>query len=163
MDSSLVVQRESDDYQDNYVRRQAGPIRIRLGDSDKTTKIGEIEAWYIDGSRAADDSLDIADVCDSLGQVESDYAAAVYTDRSIDPAIIEDPVSNDVLVIHSLTLQAKYHGQKLETHIIRKIARTVGYHCAAVVLIPKRVGITDSDELELVPTKNPSILCLTSF
>jgi hypothetical protein len=127
-------------------RAFTGPVRVRLDDSEKTAKIGEIEVWCLDGSRAAENELDIADVCDSLGQMEADYVDAIYTDGSIDPAIVENPVSNDVLVIHSLTVQAKYHGQRVEEHIIRTIAETIGYHCGAVVLIPERVGIADADE-----------------
>ena len=49
---------------------------------------------------------------------------AVYTDGSIDPSIVEDPPYNDMLVIHSLSLQPKYRIKQLETHIIGKIAGT---------------------------------------
>ncbi len=164
LESLLVVSRkELDDYDDNYVRRHRGPIRVRFEESNAAIEIGDIEVWYIDGSRAVDNGLDIADVCDSLGQLEAVYAAAVYTDGSIDSSIVENPLCNDVLVIHSLSLQVKYRGQQLETYIIRKIAETIGYHSGAVVFVPERVGVTDRDEFERVPTKDSLIYYLTDF
>ena len=160
-ETSLVVQRGGEEYDNNYVRSYAGPVRVRLDDSEKTAKIGEIEVWYLDGSRAADNELDIADICDSLGQMEADYAAAIYTEGSIDPLVVEDRISNDVLVIHSLTVRAKYHG--MEARIIRTIAETIGYHCGTVLMIPERVGIAEGDELDLVPTRDPVISCLSAY
>ncbi len=135
-------------------------VKARFEDSDEEVEIGQIELWYMDGSRAVDNGLDIADVCDSLGQVEADYAAAVCTVGTVDAFIVDGAFSNDVLVIHSLELSAEWQGQETEARIIREIGQTIGYHCAAVVLIPERVGITDGDEIELVPTKNPSIFAL---
>jgi hypothetical protein len=163
LETSLVVQHDGDEYDDNYVRRYTGPVRVRIDDEEKTRKIGEIEAWYLDGSRAADNELDIADICDSIGEIEADYAAAIYTHGSIDPSVVEDRISNDVLVIHSLTVQVKYQGQGVEARIVRKIAETIGYHCGAVLMIPERVGIAGSDELDLEPTKDPVIFCLTAY
>ena len=107
-----------------------------------------LEVWYIDGSRAADNELDIVDVCDSMIQAEYEYAFAVY---------------NDVLVVHALALTSDFQGLGLEARIIRKIADTVGYHCAAIVFDPDRAGITNDDELELSPTKNSSLFALTDF
>ena len=75
--SLLVVQRgELDSYEDQYARRHRGPVKVGFEESADDVEIGEIEVWYIDGSRAADNALDIADVCDSLGQEEYECASA---------------------------------------------------------------------------------------
>ncbi len=162
--SLLVVQREElDRYEDQYVRRLSGPVKVAFEESGDEVEIGQIELWYIDGSRAADNTLDIADVCDSLGQEEYEYASAVYTGGSIDALIKEAPFSNDVLVVHALELQSEYQGQGLEARIVRKIGQTLGYHCAAVVFRPEHVGLSEKDELGQRPTKNPSFRCLIDF
>ena len=124
---------------------------------------GQIELWYIDGSRAADNTLDIADVCDSLGQEEYEYASAVYTGGSIDAQIAAAPFSNDVLIVPALELQSEYQEQGLEARIVWKISQTLGYHCAAVVFDPEHVGFSETDEFGIHPTKNPSFQCLTDF
>jgi hypothetical protein len=43
-------------------------VRIQGENDGKPKQIGEIEVWYIDGLRAADNGLDIVDVCDSMTQ-----------------------------------------------------------------------------------------------
>ena len=162
--SLLVIPREEvDEYENQYVRKLSGPVKTRFEESDKEVEIGEIELWYIDGSRAADDELDIVDVCDSLGQAEYRYASAVYTNGSVDIASCEEPFSNDVLVVHGLALQPEYRGRGMEARIIWKIAQTIGYHCTAVVLDPEQIGIRERDELGLQATKNSRLFCLTDF
>lgn len=42
--------------------------------------------------------MGIADACDSVGQMEADYAAAIYVDGSIALFVVEVPLYNDVLV-----------------------------------------------------------------
>ena len=164
LETLLVVGREPlEDYDDNYVRKYAGPVRIQGEDGCALKQIAEIEVWYIDGSRAADNGLDIVDVCDSMTQAEYEYALAVYTEGSVDSSIVEDPVYNDVLVIHTLALTSDFQGLGLEVQIIRKIADTLGYHCAAIAFDPDRVGITEDDELEIIPTKTSSLFALTDF
>jgi hypothetical protein len=138
-------------------------VRIQGEDCGEPKQIGEIEVWYLDGSRAADNGFDIVDVCDSMTQAEYAYASAVYTDGSIDSSIVEEPFYNDVLVIHALGLTIDFRGLGLEARIIRKIADTLGYHCAAIVFDPDRAGVTADDELELSPTKNSSLFALTDF
>ena len=145
------------------MRKYAGPVRIQGEDGGEPKRIGEIEVWYIDGSRAADNGLDILDVCDSMTQAEYEYASAVYTDGSVDTSIVEEPFYNDVLVIHVLALTTDFQGLGLEARIIRKIADTLGYHCAAIVFDPDRVGIAEDDELELTLTKTSSLFALTDF
>ena len=162
--SLLVIQRDDiDDYEDNYLRRLDGPVKIRLGESEQETEIGRVGLWYIDGSRAQDDELDIADICDSLGQAEYQYASAVYTNGTVDISSSGGSISNDVLVVHTLVLQPEYQDQGLEARIVWKIAHTVGYHCAAVVFDPERIGVGEKDELGLESTENPLIFCLTDF
>ena len=164
LETLLVVGREPlEDYDDNYVRRYAGPVRIQGEDGGDPKQIGEIEFWYIDGSRAADNGLDIVDVCDSMTQTEYEYARAIYTEGSVDSAVVEEPFYNDVLVIHALALTTDFRGLGLEARIIRKIADTLGYHCAAIVFDPDRVGIAEDDELELIPTKSSSLFALTDY
>ena len=164
LETLLVVGREPlEDCDDNYVRRYAGPVRIQGKDVGEPKQIGEIEVWYIDGSRAADNGLDIVDVCDSMTQAEYEYASAIYTEAAVDTSIVEEPFYNDVLVIHALALTTGFRGLGLEARIIRKIANTLGYHCAAIVFDPDRVGITEDDELELTPTKTTSLFALTDF
>ena len=165
LETLLVVGHEPlEDYDDNYVRKYAGPVRIQGEDGGECKQIGEIEIWYIDGSRAADNGLDIVDVCDSMTQAEYEYASAVYTEGSVDSVIVEEPFYNDALVIHALALTSDFRGLGLEARIIRKIAGTLGYHCAAIVFDPDRVGIADEDdELELKPTKAPSVFALTDI
>ena len=150
-------------FRSNYVRKHAGPVKIQGEDGGEPEQIGKIEVWYIDGSRAADNGLDILDVCDSMTQAEYDYASAIYTDGSVDSSIVEEPFYNDALVIHALALASEFQGLGLEARIIRKIADTLGYHCAAIVFDPDRVGIAEDDELELTPTKTSSLFALTDF
>ncbi len=102
--TQLVVQSESgfDDYSDNYIRRYVGPLSV-VTEDDEQIEIGEIKVWYIDGSRALDNDLDIIDVCDSVSGDALDYAQAIYTDGVIDNEIVADPISNDVLVLHTIT------------------------------------------------------------
>ncbi len=164
LETLLVVGREPlEDYDDNYVRKYAGPVKIQGENGERQKQIGEIEVWYMDGSRAADSGLDIVDVCDSMTQAEYEYARAIYTDGSVDSSIVEEPFYNDVLAIHALALTNDFRGLGLESRIIRKIADTLGYHCAAIVFDPDRVGIAEDDELELSPTKNSSLFALTDF
>ena len=162
--SLLVIPREElDEYDNEYVRKLSGPVKVRFEESGEETEIGRIELWYIDGSRATDDELNITDICDSLGQEEYDYANAVYTDGTVNIASSEGTFSNDVLVVHSLELLPEFHGEGMEARIILKIAEILGYHCAAVVLVPEQVGVSGNEELGLVPAKNPSVFCLIDF
>lgn len=162
--SLLVIPREElDEYDNQYVRKLSGPVKARFDESDKEVEIGEIELWYIDGSRAVENELDIVDVCDSLAQAEYEYASAVYTNGKVDIASCEETFSNDVLVVHALLLHPEYQGQGLEARIVWKVAQTIGHHCTAVVLDPEQVGVSEKDDLGLHPTKNSQLLCLTDF
>ena len=60
-----------------------------------------------------------------------------------------------------MKIQGDFRGPGLEARIIRKIGDTLGYHCAAIVFDPDRVGIAEDDELELSPTDNSSLLAPT--
>ena len=109
LETLIVVGREPlEDYDDNYVRKHAGPVKIQGEDGGEPEQIGKIEAWYIDGSRAADNELDIVDVCDAMTQAEYEYASAVYTEGSVDSSIVEEPLYNDVLAIHALALTTDF-------------------------------------------------------
>lgn len=192
LNSIIVVQSEEyfDDYSDNYVRRHQGPIRLINSEPERIEEIGEIELWYIDGSRALENGLDIVDVCDSVGREEYDYADAIYSENRIDASIIQEPMSNDVLVLHSISILPECRGKRYGLHVTRKMIETIGYHCGAVLLRPtplqfslrnndtewtERMNMQEfmADEqaateklvqywnaFELRPTKNPTIFCV---
>ena len=98
-----------------------------------------------------------------MTQAEYEYARAIYTEGSVDSSIVEEPFYNDVLVVHALALTTDFRGLGLEVQIIRKIADTLGYYCAAIVFDPDRAGITEDDELELIPAKSSSLSALIDF
>lgn len=192
LNSIILVQSEAyfDDYSDNYVRRHRGPIRLIGGEPERIEEIGEIELWYFDGSRALDNGLNIVDVCDSVGREEYEYADTIYSENRIDASIIQEPMSNDVLVLHSISILPEYRGKRYGLHVTRKIMETIGYHCGAVLLRPaplqfsprnndtewtERMNMqafttdeqTATEKLvqywnafELRPTKHPSIFCV---
>ena len=108
----------------------------------------------------------------------------MYRDGVIDPEIVDEPLSNDVLVLHKIAILPEYRGRKYGLRVTRKIVETLGYRCAAVVLRPtplqfseepewnERMGMSafSTDEktatekltahwgaLDLTPTKDPSI------
>jgi len=69
-----------------------------------------------------------------------------------------------------------YRGRNYGLRVARKIVETVGYHCGAVVV--NRESLAEGDiepggvgeeapaygiELELRPTKNPSIYCVSQL
>jgi GNAT superfamily N-acetyltransferase len=144
----IVVQSEEyfNDYFDNYVRKHHGPIRLVRGEPERIEEIGEIELWYIDGSRALDNGLDIIDLCDSFGQEEYEYASAIYSGNMIESSLIEEPMSNDVLLLQSLVLYPEYRGKRYGLQITRKIIETIGYHCGAVLLKPAPLQFSSRSE-----------------
>ena len=156
LETLLTVGHELDDYDDDYVRRYAGPIRTKDGDET----VGRIELWYIDGSRAMENGFDIVDICDSLGQDQYHYAWALYTDGTIDASIAEAPIYNDVLVAHELTVEKKYRDLGIETQVIRKIAVTIGYHTAAIILDN---DLANAIDLETITTKASTMRAIVDF
>ena len=192
----LIVQDEEsqDDYRDNYVRNHAGPIRLVNAKSEEDVEIGEIELFYFDGTRALDNDLDIVDVCDSIGQDQYDYAAAVYSDGALDSEIVGDWISNDVLALHTISILPEFRGRQYGLRVTRKIIETVGSRCGVVVVKPAplqfssqyaenkawmermRMAAFGTDQqaatkrlteywkaLDLRPTKNPSIYCVSQI
>lgn len=141
---------------DDYVRRYAGPIRAM----DAGEIVGRVELRYIHGSRAMENGFDIVDVCDALGQDEYDYAWSVYTNGTIDASIAEAPIYNDVLVVHELSVEPKYHGLGIEEQVVRKIAATIGYHTAAIILDHRLANTVD---VESIPTKEPTLRAIVDF
>ena len=160
LETQLAISREDlDDYDDNYVRRFTGPIQLVLEDDGELLDIGRIELWHIDGSRAAENNLDIVDICDSIGADEEVYASAVYTAGSIDTTVVENPFSNDVLVVHHLELADEYRRRALEAPILGKIKDVLAYHCAAV-LVDSELAMLVADDLDLAPTTDQRIRVL---
>ena len=109
-ETSLVV-RFDKEYVDesDYVRRFTGDIELVVGEQEERTDIGEIEVWFIDGARAQRDHLDIVELCDAITQDECDYAESVYTNGELDFAIVENPVSQDVMVLHRIAIFPELH------------------------------------------------------
>ena len=138
LEQILVVQNDSiaDSYDDNYVRRHAGPISLVDVETEKRTEIGEIELFYIDGTRALDNGLNIVDVCDSVGQEVYEYATAVYVDGVLDTEIVGETFSNDVLALHTIAILPEFRGREYGLRVTKKIVETVGNQCGAVVLRP---------------------------
>jgi hypothetical protein len=195
LEQVIVVQGEefSDEYGDNYVRRLAGPIRLEYAETEQEVEIGEIELFFVDGTRALDNGLDIVDVCDSMGQDQYDYAAAVYSDGVLDSEIVADSIFNDVLALHTISILPQYRGHQHGLLATRKIIEALGSHCGAVVLNSPpqqfsgqaedkawvdRMGMTAFENdlqaatkrltdywraLDLRSTKDPSIFCITQF
>jgi GNAT superfamily N-acetyltransferase len=192
LQSVIVVQSEDyfDDYSDNYVRRHRGPIRLLRGEPERIEEIGEIDLWYLDGSRAVDNGLDIVAVCDSIGPEEHEYASSIYKDSLINETIVEQPMSQDVLVLHSLSILPEHRGNRYGLLVTRKIMETIGYHCGAVLFKPAPLQFSPRAEdmewvermamdrfptgekvatekllsywkaLEIRVTKNPEIYCI---
>ena len=138
LEQLLVVQEESiaDLYDDNYIRYHHGPIWLVDGETEQRTEIGEIELFYIDGTRALENGLDIVDVCDSIGQEVYEYAASVYVDGVLDSGIVGESFSNDLLALHSIAILPDYRGRRYGLRVMRKVVETIGYQCGAVVLRP---------------------------
>jgi len=138
LEQLLVVQDESiaDSYDDNYVRYHHGPIWLVDDETEQRTEIGEIELYYIDGTRALDGGLDIVDVCDSIGQEVYEYAASVYVDGVLDSGVVGESFSNDLLVLHSIAILPDFRGRRYGLRVTRKVVETIGYQCGAVVLRP---------------------------
>lgn len=138
-----------DDYDDNYVRMQRGTLILVRGDSEQE-QIGEIEVWHIDGARAIDNNLDIVDVCDSISQDTYDYAVSVYTDGELDRKIVGDDIilSDNVLVLHSISILPAYRGNGYGKAITRKLIETIGHGCGAVLLRPAPLQFSRAEDAE---------------
>ena len=54
-------------------------MKAPFEETDEEIEIGQIEPWHIDRWRAEGDGLNIADVCDSLGQEVYEYVSAVQS------------------------------------------------------------------------------------
>lgn len=139
--TSLVIPLEEgfEKYDDNYVRRFSGVIEIVVGEQEERTEIGEIEIWYIDGTRAQENNLDISNVCDFLGHEEHEYAESVYTEGELDSSIVEYPVSQDVLALRGIAILPEYRGRGYGLKTAEKIIETMGSQCGAVLLRPAPV------------------------
>ena len=120
-----------DSYRDNYVRFHSGPIWLIEDKSVEKIEIGEMDLYYIDGSRALENGLDIIDVCDSVGQEVYEYASALNKNGALVTEIVDEFFSNDALSLHSISILPAFRGPKYGLRVIRKIAVTVGYQCGA--------------------------------
>lgn len=156
LETLLTVGHDLDDYDDDYVRRYAGPIRAKDGGEI----VGHVELWCVDGSRAMENGFDIVDICDSIGQREFEYASAVYTDGTIDATIVEAPVYNDVLAVHELTVESRYRDLGIEKQVIRKITATIGYHTAAIIMDN---NLANTIDLESIPAKSFALRAVVDF
>ena len=187
---SVPIGDEIDEYESNYIRAHRGPIILVHGEGELEREIGEIEIRYIDGERALEKNLDIVDICDSIDQATYEYAFAIYEDGTLDRRIVgEAVISEDVLVLHSISLLPSFRGKGYGLSISRKLIETIGGRCGAVLLRPaplqfsrnddhewtERMGIamfTDDHkaakkklvaywkQLNLLKTKHPEIFCV---
>ena len=165
-DVILVLDPEDDEYDDNYVRWIKGPVWIARGEPEEKTEIGHVELIYYNGSRAIDHSIDTVDVADSLGQPEFEYARVMYTDGFLDEELLSVAMSNDLLAVRSVSIAPEYWSRDYGLRVVRKMAETIGYRCAAVVLdgdVLSEAGIEaggapdNPNALVLHPTENPTI------
>lgn len=126
----------NDEYGDDYVRYYSGIIYL-LEEDDEQTKIGEVEFWIIDGNRAIDNNLDIVELCDSLGSDEYNYANSIYKNGFLDEKLIEMPLCYNILALHKLAILPEYRGYEYGLSVVKKICKSFGSHCAAMVILPK--------------------------
>ncbi len=166
--SVAVADEDARDYNGNLVRRVSGPVFLLRGEPEERVEIGTVELIYLAGSRAVDRGLDIVDVSDSVGQEEYEYARSVYSGGVLDPGIVGDAMSNDLLAIHTISFSSEHQADTCQSRVIREVAQTVGYHCGAVVIKPANVSGINADVVgdpepaygaafELQPTKSPDI------
>ena len=151
--TSLVVRFDDEDIDEyDYVKRFSGHIELVVGEEEKRTEIGEIEVWYIDGSRAQRDNLDIVELCDSMTQDEYDYAECIYTDGELDHTIVEDSFFQDVMVLHKIAILPEYRGCKYGLKVAEKIIEAMGNQCGAILLRPSPLQFLSwsSDDAEWV-------------
>jgi hypothetical protein len=131
---------ESDEYGDCYVRYMESDITLVKWNEKTEThgrdRIGHVVVWYLDGTRAIDNRLDIVDICDAVAQEQYDYARSIYINGFIDPKICEVPRSNDVLILHLIEIDPKYRGHKYGLVTSQKICDYLGYNCGAILLRP---------------------------
>ncbi len=168
--SIAVAGEDAEDYNGNLVRRVSGPVFLVHGEPEEEVQIGSVELIYFSGSRAVDHGLDIVDVSDSVGQEEYEYARSVYSGGVLDPGIVGDAMSNDLLAVHAVSFSPEHRVDTYQSHVIREVAQTVGYHCGAVVVKPANVYGFDTDAsivgepepaygpaFELHRTRNPDV------
>jgi hypothetical protein len=141
------INEDIDDYDDNYYKILQSPIILNTSDEDyqidKESTIGFIEIWYIHGTRAFDNDLDIVDICDSHTQELYDYASSIYKNGYIDSKLVEMPRSNDILVLHRIEINKEYQGKKYGILISQNIIKHFGYNCGAVLICPAPLQFSD--------------------
>ena len=186
--TSLVIRLSNEDFDEyDYVRRFTGHIESVVGEQEKRTDIGEIEVWYIDGTRAQANNLNIVEICDAVSQEEYSYAESVFTNGKLDYSVVGDTFSQDVMVLHQISILPDFRGRKYGLKVTEKLIETMGVQCGAILLHPAplqfsiqennvewkqrmRVELFCQDEKEattklssywntlgLLPTKNPDI------
>ena len=165
-DFVLMIDPEDDEYYDNYIRWLNGPVWLTRVEPEEKTEIGQVKLIYYNGSRAIDHSIDIVDVADSLGQAEFEYARVMYTEGFLDEELMSVAMSNDLLAVRSVSILPKYRSRGYGLRVVRKLAETIGYRCAAVVMdadVLSEAGIEaegapdNPNALVLHPTGNPTI------
>ena len=146
---SVPIGDEIDEYESNYIRAHRGPIILVHGEGELEREIGEIEIRYIDGERALEKNLDIVDICDSIDQATYEYAFAIYEDGTLDRRIVgEAVISEDVLVLHSISLLPSFRRKGYGLSISRKLIETIGGRCGAALLRPAPLQFSRDDDRE---------------
>jgi hypothetical protein len=136
-----------DEYDDNYYKILQSPVTLNITNEDyiidKEYDIGFIEIWYVNGTRAFDNNLDIVDICDSHERELYEYASAIYKDRCIDSKLVEMPRTHDILILHRIEIDKEYQGNKYGILISQNIIKHFGYNCGAILIRPSPIQFSD--------------------
>lgn len=130
---------DQDDWEQDHTEMRSDITLVGYeGESDegKAEKIGYVEVWHIEGSRAYDNGLDIVELCDVADQELYDYARSIYASGTIDDAICETPLSQDILVLHRMEIDKRFRGKGYGLAIAKGICERLGYHCGAILIKP---------------------------
>ena len=126
----------TDDVED-YIVNVTGIIK-----NDEETKIGELEAYYLDIEMAITQNYDIFELYDAIINL-TDYYAALYDadDHWFFKETVVDEFGGNVinanlLVIHRIEILPEYRGQKIGLAVIYKTIQQIGRGCGFIALMP---------------------------
>ena len=110
--------------------------------NDEETKIGALEAYYLDIEMAITQNYDIFELYDAIINL-TDYYAALYDadDHWFFKETVVDEFGGNVinanlLVIHKIEILPEYRGQKIGLAVIYKTIQQIGHGCGFIALMP---------------------------